>query len=99
MGYENQVMDGIRTLSKYIKAYRHMCFMLVGFNTSFDEDMYRFRILNELKVDPFVMIYNQIPDVRLKHFARWENSRIYKKCSFEDYLPWIKSQSDRIELD
>lgn len=90
MGFENQVMEGIKTLSKYIKPYRHMCFMLVGFNTSFEEDMYRFRKLTELKVDPFVMIYNEKKDVRLRHFARWVNSRIYKTCSFEEYDPWKK---------
>ncbi|WFR56403.1 radical SAM protein [Anaerocolumna sp. AGMB13025] len=98
MGYENQVMDGIKTLSKYIKPYRHMCFMLVGFNTSFDEDMYRFKKLVEMKVDPFVMIYNQLPDTKLKHFARWVNSRIYKKCRFEEYGPWIKEQNGQLEL-
>ena len=49
MGYEQQVMEGIKTLSKYIKPYKHMCFMLVGFNTSFEEDIYRFKKLTELK--------------------------------------------------
>lgn len=93
MGFEKQVMSGIRTLSKYIKPYRHMCFMLVGFNTSFEEDMYRFRRLTELKVDPFVMIYNQIPNIRLKHFARWVNSRIYKSCTWNEYEPWVKAQN------
>lgn len=93
MGYEKQVMEGIKTLSKYIRPYRHMCFMLVGFNTTFEEDVYRFTKLNELKVDPFVMIYNQLDDVRLKHFARWVNGRIYRKCSFEEYTPWINAQA------
>lgn len=93
MGFEKQVLEGINILSKYIKPYRHMCFMLVGFNTTYEEDMYRFKKLTELKVDPFVMIYNENPnnDKRLKHFARWVNSRIYKKCSFEEYEPWIKA--------
>jgi hypothetical protein len=66
--------------------------MLVGFNTSFEEDMYRFRKLRELKVDPFVMIYNQKNDKKLKHFARWVNSRIYKSCKWEEYQPWVKVQ-------
>jgi len=98
MGFENQVMEGIKVLSKYIKPYRHMCFMLVGFNTSFEEDVYRFKKLCEIKVDPFVMIYNQILDIRLKHFARWVNCRIYKTCSFEEYGPWIKAQGNRQEI-
>nr|WP_246582913.1 radical SAM protein [Clostridium mobile] len=92
MGFENQVMEGIKTLSKFIKPYRHMCFTLVGFNTTFEEDMYRFIKLREMKVDPFVMVYNQKDDKRLKHFARWVNSRIYKSCKWEEYEPWIKAQ-------
>lgn len=87
-------MEGIETLSKFVKPYRHMCFMLVGYNTDFSEDMYRFRRLIELKVDPYVMIYNQKDDMRLKHFARWVNGRIYKKCSWEEYEPWIKFQME-----
>jgi len=92
MGFEKQVMEGIKTLSKYIKPYRHMCFMLVGYNTSFEEDMYRFKKLREMKIDPFVMVYNQLENVTLKHFARWVNSRIYKKCHWEEYWPWVRDQ-------
>ena len=94
MGFEKQVLDGIKTLSQYIKPYKHMCFMLVGFNTTYEQDMYRMRKLVELGVDPFVMVYNENEkgDVRLQHFARWVNSRIYKKCSFEEYEPWLKTQ-------
>lgn len=92
MGYEKQVLEGIKILGKFIRPYRQMCFVLVGFNTSFEEDMYRFKKLSEMKIDPYVMIYNQIPDVRLKHFARWVNSRIYKVCSFDEYEPWKKDQ-------
>lgn len=92
MGFERQVIEGIKTLSKFIKPYRHMCFMLVGYNTSFEEDVYRFKKLREMKVDPFVMIYNQLDDKKLKHFARWVNSRIYKVCKWEEYEPWIRDQ-------
>lgn len=92
MEHEDQVLGGIKTLLKFVKPYRHMCFMLVGFNTSFEEDVYRFRKLVELKVDPYVMLYNQIRDTRLKHFARWVNARIYTQCSFKEYKPWIQAQ-------
>ena len=56
------------------------------------EDMYRFRKLLEMKVDPYVMVYNQIPDEKLNHFKRWVNGRIYTKCRFDEYLPWVKAQ-------
>lgn len=98
MNFENLVLEGIKILSKYIKPYRHMCFMLVGFNTTFEEDMYRFRKLRELKVDPFVMVYNQKNDIKLKHFARWVNSRIYKSCKWDEYTPWVKAQEKGEQL-
>jgi hypothetical protein len=92
--FEKPVMEGIKLLSKYIKPYRHLCFILVGFNTTFEEDMYRFLKLREMKVDPYVMIYNknQRNDIRLKHFARWVNGHIYKACNWKEYEPWIKAQ-------
>mgnify|MGYP002507210063 CR=1 FL=1 len=100
MGFEKQVMEGIKTLSKYIKPYKHMCFMLIGYNTTFEEDMYRFRKLTEMKIDPFAMIYNENEkgDIRLKHFARWVNGRIYRSCSFEEYEPWKKAQQVQLSL-
>jgi hypothetical protein len=92
MGFEEQVLNGIDILSKYIKNYKHMCFMLTGYNTSFEEDMYRFRKLNELGIRPYVMRYNEKKDdIRLNHFARWVNSFIHKAVpNFEDYEPWAK---------
>lgn len=92
MGFEEQVLNGIDILSKYIKNYKHMCFMLTGYNTSFEEDMYRFRKLNELGIRPYVMRYNEKKDdIRLNHFARWVNSFIHKAVpDFEDYEPWAK---------
>lgn len=93
-GHEAAVMNGIETLSRHIKKWKHLCFTLVGFNSTFEEDCYRFRKLTETGVDPFIMVYNQSTDARLKHFARWVNSRIYKVCpDFEKYDPWKKDRS------
>ena len=96
MKHENKVINGIKTLSKFVKPYRHMCYMLTGFNTSFEEDMYRVRKLIELNIKPYVMIYNQIQDTRLKHFARWVNAHIHTQCSFDEYTPWIKAKKEKI---
>lgn len=92
MSFERPVMEGIKILSQHVKVWKHMCFMLVGFNTTFEEDMYRFRRLIEIGVKPYVMIYNRKPDVRLKHFAGWVNSRKHTVCTFEEYDPWVKAQ-------
>jgi len=88
MKHEEQVLRGIRILDKYIKVYRHMCYILVGFNTTYEEDAYRVRRLQELGVRPYVMRYNNLPDTRLKHYARWINAFFYKSCTFEEYKPW-----------
>lgn len=92
MKFEDQILEGIAILTKHIKTYNHMCYMLVGFNTSFEEDMYRFRKLNELGIRPYVMRYNEKKDdERLNKFARWVDSMIYKAVpDFEKYEPWMK---------
>lgn len=94
-----KVINGIILLKKYIKAWKHMCFTLTGYNTTFEQDMYRFRILTDLGVDPYVMPYNKAyPDEKHHHFTRWVNGRIYKKCSFEEYEPWVKVRAEAAEL-
>ncbi len=104
MESETKVIAGIKLLSRYIKAYRHKCYVLVGYDTTFEEDLYRFRRLRELGVDPYVMIYRgservldekahfDLADVRLRHFARWVNGYFFKKIGFTEYDPWVMSQ-------
>lgn len=90
---ESAVFRGIELLGRFVKKWRHLCYMLVGYNSSFEQDMYRFRRLIDIGVDPYVMVYNRIDDPRLRHFARWVNGRIYTTCrSFEDYLPWANAR-------
>lgn len=95
MAFEKQVLVGIKVLSQSVKKYRQMCYMLTGYNTSFEEDMYRFRRLREQEVDPYVMPYNlTYPTKRHHYFARWVNGRIYKSCQFQDYEPWVKAREN-----
>ena len=76
----------MKILLKHIKPKHIMVYVLVGFDTKFEDDMKRFEILNEFGVDPFIMIYNNRRDNKqLRDFSRWVNKRIYKVCKFEDY--------------
>jgi len=84
--------DVLRGLQNMIDAGTHarklMVYTLVGFNTTHDQDWYRFKKLREIGVDPFIMKYNnRKDDAFLNHFARWVNKRIYKVCEFSDYSP------------
>lgn len=95
-GDEAAIMKGIEVLSRYIPHWKMMCYMLVGFDTTWEEDFYRFRKLSELKIDPYVMVYNRDEGraaARIRHFARWVNSRICKVTSFADYEPWVRARS------
>ena len=63
-----------------------MVYVLVGFNTTHQEDMYRVNVLTELGMDPFIMKYNmRKDDPFLNHLARWVNKRLYKVFPFKDY--------------
>jgi len=96
MDSERKIVQGIKILGEKIALYKHRCYMLVGYNTTFEEDMYRVRRLIEMKIRPYVMTYNnQTFDRRIRHFARWINGFFYTKCSFEEYEPWIKEQDNK----
>ena len=98
MNFERQVIEGIKVLSQSVKKWRHMCFMLVGYDTQFAEDMYRFKVLRHMGVEPYVMPYNkQFRYEKQRHFTRWVNSRIYKVCSFDEYEPWVKAREQELE--
>jgi hypothetical protein len=93
MGFEHQVMDGIKILSEHVKRYKHLCMMLTGYNTTFEEDMYRFHKLRDMGVSPYVMPYNKEYPTKKHHcFTAWVNSRKHTVCSFEEFEPWVKAQ-------
>lgn len=100
MPHEKLVLRGMETLKAFVKPWKHLCFMLIGFDTSFDEDLHRFVKIREAGVDPYAMVFNRrdLPEnadyleQRLHHFARWINGRFYKKCQFGEYSNWLKAQ-------
>lgn len=93
MENESKIIEGIKLLKQFVKPWRHMCFILTGFNTTFDEDMYRISKLIELGIKPYVMKYNKrTDDIRLNQLAGWVNSRKHTCCKFEEYQPWINAQ-------
>ena len=85
MNYEKDVKEGLRILfNAEIKPYKIMVYILCNYNTNFKEDMYRYKELNNLGVDPFIMIYEN-GNKRIRNFARWVNKRIYKSCEWKEY--------------
>jgi len=81
------VKEKVSLLMEHGIPSNHLLFyMLVGYNTTFDQDMRRFEVLKELRVLPFVMIYNDRRDRKqIRDFARWVNKRYYNVCPFSEY--------------
>lgn len=86
MIHEKKVKDGLKIIFKAgIKPYRIMVYILCNYDTNFEEDLYRFKELESLGVDPFVMIYGK-GNKEIKKFARWGNKKwISGACSWEKY--------------
>jgi hypothetical protein len=83
---DNAVVRGIDTLKHAgILPYRLMFYVLIGFNTTPDYDLYRVETLRKLGANPFVMPYLKT-DRYQKDFARWCNQKaIFKSVTWDKY--------------
>jgi radical SAM superfamily enzyme YgiQ (UPF0313 family) len=87
---ENVIWDNVRILNKAgIPSKWLMFYVLVGYDTTFEEDYARFEVLQALGCLPFIMIYNNKRDKKLRDFSRWVNKRYYK------LFPWIEYKGGR----
>lgn len=84
--FEKYVRDGVALLvDAGFTPSSLMFYVLVGFNTTKEQDIERVRILKELGVKPFIMPYNQSTDPWIRHFARYINGRWHEFIEFKDY--------------
>lgn len=89
---EEKVLDGIKRLTKHIKPYKLMCYVLIGYYYSPDIDLHRVETLRSLGIDPFVMPYDR-SDLYQRTFARWVNHKaIFKKVPWKDYRQRVQRQ-------
>lgn len=88
IAWDNPGIDISGMIEKVIPKnirYKFMCYVLIGFKSSKEEDYYRVMKLREIGVDPFVMPYNK-QDEYQRNFARWVNHKaIFKSVRWEDY--------------
>lgn len=80
------VKKGVEICNKAGIPCKHMqFFVLVGFDTTPDQDYERVMTLREMGCMPFVMPYNK-SDPYQKAFTRWVNNRaVFKTCSWNNY--------------
>jgi hypothetical protein len=91
---EKQVREGIKILNDNgVKPWKLMFYVLIGFDSTPEEDLYRVEMLRGLKVDPFVMPFNK-SDPYQRDFARWVNMKAtFKTVSWQDYKKSFKEAS------
>lgn len=83
---ESNVLNGIGLLEDAGINIRQkvMFYVLSGFNTSFEEDVYRCNLLKKCNTNAFVMPYRK--DYKIKNLARWANRKwFYWGMSFDEY--------------
>ena len=84
-GDEEKVLAGIGRMLKYLRAWRLMCYVLIGFSSTKQEDLHRIKGLRELGIDPYVMPFDK-HDLYQRALARYVNNRkIFKKATWTDY--------------
>lgn len=75
----------ITEMTKHVKPYKIMCYVLIGFDSTPEQDLYRVEKLREMKIDPFVMPFKK-SDPYQKRFARWVNHKaIFKTVKWSEY--------------
>lgn len=85
--------DKLREVIRYIKPWKLMCYILVGFNSTIEQDLYRIERCRELGIRPFVMPYRDFenktaPSQYARDLAQYVNKpMIFQSCKFEEFSP------------
>lgn len=83
----------LRAMIRHIKPYRIMCYVLIGYNSTIEQDLFRLNTLKRLGIMPFVQPYrdyenSRTPTMYEKDVARWANREwLFKAVDFADYEP------------
>lgn len=85
--------EKLREVTRYLKPYKIMCYVLVGFNSTIEQDMFRIETLRSFGIKPYVMPYRDFENKRTpsqyeKDLAQYVNKpMIFKSCTFAEFSP------------
>jgi radical SAM superfamily enzyme YgiQ (UPF0313 family) len=84
----DNVKDNLIYKLKLLKngvKYEIFCYVLIGYDSNFEQDYYRVMKLKEIGYKPYIMPYNK-KDKYQKRFARWVNHKaIFNTVDWKDY--------------
>jgi hypothetical protein len=92
---ESRYRRGVEMLLAKMAAWHLQSFVLVGHNSTIEQDLQRIAIIRDYGIDPFVMVFRDYNtgkmarDPQLRNLARWVNRRLYKTCAFAEYWPEV----------
>ena len=76
---EKKIIDGLQLLKDHkLRSTSNGVYVLIGFNTTEEEDVYRCQIINDYGLTPYPMPYNG-GNKRLRAFKRFINLHYYRK--------------------
>ena len=91
MRYTDGILEGLDLWKKLGKKDAHgswgTVYVLVNYDTTMRENLFRIYELDSMGFDPYVMVYDK-PNApkEIRHLQRWcNNKRIFKRCTFEEY--------------
>lgn len=93
---ESRYRRGVEMLLSKIAAWHLQSFVLVGYNSTIEQDLQRIAIIRSYGIDPFVMVYRDYHtgkmarDPQRQNLARWVNRRLYKSHTFSMY--WAEAK-------
>lgn len=83
---EKKIFEGIELLNNAgIKNWKLMCYVLIGYNSTPKQDLYRINKLETLGIDAYAMPY--VKNDYTNALAKWCNRKqLINSCSFEAYI-------------
>ena len=100
--HEKLIHKGIKIcMEAGIKPYQMAFYVLIGYNSTPEEDYHRVQILKDYGCDPYVMPYDKSDNYQF-HFQRYVNNRaIFNSVDWQDYAGSLKNKriSDPNQLE
>jgi len=86
----------IQLLLDHLSASNLMCYVLIGYWSTMEEDLMRVHHLwDEFKIDSFVMPYNKFDKYQL-NFARWVNNKVlFRTRTWDEYQSGYTDTKER----
>ena len=87
-----KTLEKIKEMVKYVSGSKIICYTLIGFNTTPEQDLYRVRELIKLKIRPYVQPYRDFHNERKvtqyeRDFRSWANfKQAVNTVDFMDYV-------------